>query len=298
MNLKRVARLLLSGAAVVGLAACGNQASTSNTSSTASNNTSTSGQTTTVKLASIGSDADVWRYIAGLDATKEAGLVIDVQEINGGVPLNQSVYDGVVDANAFQSIGYMDSFNSDQNGDLVPIGTTYIEPMGLYSRKHASINDLPDGATVALADNPANTTRALRLLEKAGLITLPANFNDGTGTPSDIESNPKNLQFLLIDDTTGVRVLDDVDLVAIGNTIALEGGLNVLKDSLYHEEADESTKSAINVIAVKEANKDNEALKKLVELYHLPEVQKYVSEQFDGTKVEVNKPISEVWEKK
>lgn len=296
MNFKKVATLVLSAAAVVGLAACSNQSSQS--TSTSSSSTNNANATTTVKLASIGSDADVWRYIAGLDATKEAGLTIEVQEINGGVPLNQAVFDGVVDANAFQSIGYMDSFNSDQNGDLVPIGTTYIEPMGLYSKKHTSLSDLPDGATVALADNPANTTRALRLLEKAGLITLPANFNDGTGTPSDIATNPKNLQFLLIDDTTGVRVLDDVDLVAIGNTIALEGGLNVLKDSLFREEADESTKASINVITVKDANKNNEALKKLVDLYHLPEVQKYVTEQFDGTKVEVNKPVSEVWEKK
>lgn len=296
MNFKKVATLVLSAVAVVGLAACSNQSSQS--TSTPSSSTNNANATTTVKLASIGSDADVWRYIAGLDATKEAGLTIEVQEINGGVPLNQAVFDGVVDANAFQSIGYMDSFNSDQNGDLVPIGTTYIEPMGLYSKKHTSLSDLPDGATVALADNPANTTRALRLLEKAGLITLPANFNDGTGTPSDIATNPKNLQFLLIDDTTGVRVLDDVDLVAIGNTIALEGGLNVLKDSLFREEADESTKASINVITVKDANKDNEALKKLVDLYHLPEVQKYVTEQFDGTKVEVNKPVSEVWEKK
>lgn len=293
MNLKKVVSFVLTATAVVGLSACGNNSST--TSSTSAENKS---QTTTVKLASVGSDADVWRHIASLDVTKAAGIEIDVQEINGGVALNQSVFDGVVDVNAFQSIGYMDSFNSEQKGDLVPIGTTYIEPMGLYSKKHKSLTDLPDGATVAIADNPANTTRALRLLETAGLIKLPANFNHGTGTPSDISENPKNLNFLLIDDTTGVRVLEDVDLVAIGNTIALEGGLNVLKDALFYEKADESTKSSINVLTVKEKNANNPTLLKLVELYHSPEVQKYIAEKFDGTKVEVNKPVNEVWEKK
>lgn len=293
MNLKKIASFVLTATAVVGLSACGNNSNTTSSTS-AENNT----QVTTVKLASVGSDADVWRHIASLDATKAADIEIDVQEINGGVPLNQSVFDGIVDVNAFQSIGYMDSFNSEQNGDLVPIGTTYIEPMGLYSKKHTSLADLPDGATVAIADNPANTTRALRLLQTAGLIKLPADFNQGTGTPSDISENPKNLNFLLIDDTTGVRVLEDVDLVAIGNTIALEGGLNVLKDALFYEKADESTKASINVLAVKEKNANNPALLKLVELYHSPEVQKYITEKFDGTKVEVNQPVNQVWEKK
>ena len=101
----------------------------------------------------------------------------------------------------------------------------------------------------------------------------------------------------MIDDTTSVRVLDDADLIAIGNTIALEGGLNVLKDALFYEKADESTITSINVIVVKAENADREEYKKLVELYHDPEIQKYISEQFAGTKVEVSKPISEVWGK-
>lgn len=169
--------------------------------------------------------------------------------------------------------------------------------MGLYSKKVKSLNDLPNGAKVALPDNPYNTTRALRLLESAGLIKLSSDFKDGTGTPSDIVENKKNLEFLLIDDTTSVRVLDDTDLIAIGNTIALEGGLNVLKDSLFYEKADASTITSINVIAVKEENANKEEYKKLVDLYHDPEIQKYISEQFAGTKVEVKKPVSEVWGK-
>ena len=294
MKLKTIAKSLIALSAAFVLGACGNNASSSASSSNAQ---SSGSELKTVKIASVGSDADIWRYIAESEQAKKAGLKIEVQEINGGVPLNESVADGTVDANAFQSIGYLQGFNEANSNKLVPVGTTYIEPMGLYSKKVKSLNDLPNGAKVALPDSPYNTTRALRLLESAGLIKLPSDFKDGTGTPSDIVENKKNLEFLLIDDTTSVRVLDDTDLIAIGNTIALEGGLNVLKDSLFYEKADASTITSINVIAVKEENADKEEYKKLVELYHDPEIQKYISEQFAGTKVEVKKPVSEVWGK-
>ena len=292
MKLKTIAKSLIALSAVFVLGACGNNASSSASSSNAQSSTS---EIKTVKIASVGSDADIWRHIAESEQAKKAGLKIEVQEINGGVPLNESVADGTVDANAFQSIGYLQGFNEANSNKVVPVGTTYIEPMGLYSKKVKSLNDLPNGAKVALPDSPYNTTRALRLLESAGLIKLPSDFKDGTGTPSDIVENKKNLEFLLIDDTTSVRVLDDTDLIAIGNTIALEGGLNVLKDSLFYEKADASTITSINVIAVKAENADKEEYKKLVDLYHDPEIQKYISEKFAGTKVEVKKPVSEVW---
>lgn len=295
MKLKTIAKSLIALSAAFVLGACGNNASSSQ-SSQSSQAASDSGLKT-VKIASVGSDADIWRHIAESEQAKKAGLKIEVQEINGGVPLNESVADGTVDANAFQSIGYLKGFNEANANKLVPVGTTYIEPMGLYSKKVKSLNDLPNGAKVALPDNPYNTTRALRLLESAGLIKLASDFKDGTGTPSDIVENKKNLEFLLIDDTTSVRVLDDTDLIAIGNTIALEGGLNVLKDSLFYEKADKSTITSINVIAVKAENADKEEYKKLVDLYHDPEIQKFISDKFAGTKVEVKKPVSEVWGK-
>ena len=291
MNLKTITKSLLALSAVVALAACSNQ--TTSNSTTSNSNTGLK----TVKVASVGSDADIWRHIAESDQAKKAGLKIEVEELNGGVPLNQAVAEGSVDANAFQSIGYLQGFNESNSSKLTPIGTTYIEPMGLYSKKVKSLNDLPNGAKIAIPDNPYNTTRALRLLETAGLIKLSADFKEGTGTPSDIVENKKNFEFLLIDDTTSVRVLDDADLIAIGNTIALEGGLNVLKDALFYEKADESTITSINVIVVKSGNESNDDYKKLVDLYHDADVQKFISDKFQGTKVEVKKPISEVWGK-
>ena len=250
---------------------------------------------TKVTVSSIGSDYDVWKFIAESEEAKKAGLEIEVKEIDGGLPLNKSVADGVVDANAFQSLGYLDAFNKESDNALVPIGATYIEAMGIYSKKYKKIEEVKEGAVVALADNPANTTRALRLLESAGLIKLKPDFDDGVGTPDDVIENPKKLEFKLIDDTTAVRVLDDVDLSIIGNTIALEGGLNVLKDAIYKEEINDSTKSRINVIAVKKGREKDENLLKLVELYHTPKVQEFIKEKFQGTKVEVKKDIKDVW---
>ena len=250
---------------------------------------------TKVTVSSIGSDYDVWKFIAESEEAKKAGLEIEVKEIDGGLPLNKSVADGIVDANAFQSLGYLDAFNKESDNALVPIGTTYIEPMGIYSKKYKKIEEVKEGAVVALADNPANTTRALRLLESAGLIKRKPDFDDGVGTPDDVIENPKKLEFKLIDDTTAVRVLDDVDLSIIGNTIALEGGLNVLKDAIYKEEINDSTKSRINVIAVKKGREKDENLLKLVELYHTPKVQEFIKEKFEGTKVEVKKDIKDVW---
>lgn len=292
MKLKTIAKSLITLSTVFVLGACGN-----NTASSSQASKGSESELKTVKIASVGSDADIWRHIAESEQAKKAGLKIEVQEINGGVPLNESVADGTVDANAFQSIGYLQGFNEANSNKLVPIGTTYIEPMGLYSKKVKSLNDLPNGAKIALPDSPYNATRALRLLESAGLIKLSSSFKDGTGTTSDIVENKKNFEFLMIDDTTSVRVLDDADLIAIGNTIALEGGLNVLKDALFYEKADESTITSINVIVVKAENAKNPETLKLVNLYHDPEIQKWISEKFDGTKVEVNKPISEVWGK-
>lgn len=270
------------------LGACGNGSSSADQSDTSQNDD-------VVHISSVDSDAEVWNYIADSEAAQEAGLEIEVTEITGGTQSNNAVADGDVDANAFQSIEYLRSYNEESETDLIPVATTYMEPMGLYSDKYDSVEDLPDGAQVALADNPANTARGLRLLESAGLIELEEDFNDGIGTPDDIAENPKNLEFNLIDDLTGPRILSDVDLIPISNTIALEGGLNVLEDAIYYEEVNDDNKGNFNIIAVQEGREDEENLQKLGEIYHDPEIQEYLDEQFEGTKVEVDETIDDVW---
>lgn len=245
-----------------------------------------------IVIGSMGSDAQIWKHIAASQGAKDANLQIEVKEIEGGVESNNATKEGEVDVNAFQSWAYLVSYNQDSNANLTAIATTYLEPMGIYSQKVKDIKDVPDGALVALADNPANTARGLNLLQASGLIKLKDDFNAATGTVNDIVENPKNLKFELIDDTTGPRVIQDVDLVLIGNTIALEGGLNVLKDSLFHEEISEDTRNNINVLVTTADKKDDPGILKLGELYHSEDTQKYIESEFGGTKVPVDKPIS------
>lgn len=245
-----------------------------------------------IVVGSQTSDADVWRFVAKSDAAKEAGIFLEIEEIDGGPQLNMATVDEEVDVNAFQSWAYLQSFNEESGDQLAAFATTYLEPMGVYSSKYTSLDELPDGAEVAIADNPSNASRGLLLLQAAELITLPENF-DSFGTTSDIIENPKNLIFTEIDDTTGPRVLPDVAIALISNSIALEGGLNVLEDSLYYEEVSEDTKKNVNILVTQPENTADESILKLGELYHSEEVQAYIKDKFGGTKVPVQLKIEE-----
>lgn len=246
----------------------------------------------TIVVGSQGSDFQIWQHIADSPEAKEAGLKIQVKEITDGVQLNKATADGSVDVNAFQSYSYFKAFNQqNKKNQLVNLGTTYLEPLGIYSEKIQSLDDLADGATVAIANNPANTARGLLLLQEAGLITLSDDFGPLSGVEK-VAENPKKLVFKQIDDTTGPRVLKSVDAVLISNTVALDGGLNVLEDSLFHEKVDQSTKNNVNILATAKDNEDNANFKKLVKLYHNKTIQKYIEKEFNGTKIEVVKPVS------
>lgn len=188
-----------------------------------------------VTVGSQGSDLEIWQHIAKSKQAKDADLNIQVKEITDGTQLNKATTEGQVDVNAFQSWAYYQAYNRENpNGKLAALGTTYLEPLGIYSKKFKKVSQIKDGSTVAIANNPANTSRGLELLQTAGLIKLKKNFG-ALGNLKDIQSNPKNLKFKEIDDTTGPRVLNDVDVVLISNTVALDGGLHVLTDSIYHE---------------------------------------------------------------
>ncbi|GKS81062.1 hypothetical protein LPAF129_07470 [Ligilactobacillus pabuli] len=220
-------------------------------------------QTKTITIGSQGTDYETWKYIAKSQSAKDLGLKIKVKQITDGVQLNQATSQGNVDVNAFQSLSYVQAYNQQNKGNkLAVLGTTYLEPMGIYSKKYKNIVDLPTGATVAIANNPSQATRGLLLLQKAGLITLKKGFGN-LGMVNDIVANPKKLQFKKIDDTTGPRVINNVDAVLISNTVALEGDLNVLKDSIFHEKVDQSTKANVNILVTAAKNKDNQEYKKI-----------------------------------
>ncbi|MFV4929953.1 MetQ/NlpA family ABC transporter substrate-binding protein [Lactobacillus delbrueckii] len=251
-------------------------------------------QTITVTVGSIGPDVQVWQHIAKSSQAKKLGLKIKVKAFTDGPSLLRATSDGSINVSAFASWAYLEAYNKSKSntGQQVALATTYLEPMGIYSSKYKKLSDLPKGATIALANNAANEARGLLLLQSAGLIKLKKNFDAASGNTNDIVSNPKKFKFKLIDDTTGPRIIKSVDAVLIGNTIALAGNLNVLKDSLYHEKIDQSTKNNINVLATAKKNKNNAAYKKLGKLYHNKQIQKWIAKKYSGTKVEVNKPVS------
>lgn len=262
------------------LAACGNEAS----------------DLTQVSVASRGSDVEVWDFIAESDAAAEAGLDIEVISIDGdGVQTNTATAEGEVDANAFQNLGYMDTFNENSENQLVPVVTTYREPMGVYSNEYTDINQVQEGDLVGISLNSAGQARELLVLQGAGLITLADDFSPNDGTVEDIVDNPLNLEFIEVDELQLARSLPDLAIAVIGNTIALESDLNVTKDAIYVEELDENSNTTINVIATAAENADDETLQVLGDLYHSEEVQAFVDEAFEGTKIEVDLPIDEVW---
>ncbi|MQS75062.1 metal ABC transporter substrate-binding protein [Lactobacillus halodurans] len=278
-NSKRIFLVIGLALSIILLVGCGKQSKAAS-------------ETGTVTIGSHTSDLQIWEHIAKSPQAKKLNLKIKTKVISDGAQLNAATSDGQVDVNAFQSYSYFEAYNKQNpKGKLAALGTTYLEPMGIYSKKYKKINDIPDGTTFAIPNDPANTSRALKLLESAGLVTLKKSFNAFSDT-KDIKSNPKNLKFKEIDDGTGPRVLNDVPVVLIGNSIALAGGLHVLQDSIYHEKIDQSTKVNVNVLATAQKNKNNPTFKKLVELYHDKEIQKYISKKYYGTKVDVNKSIS------
>ena len=277
----------------VGLTGCGKQEAPAND---AAQNTESVVQTVTI--ASTGSDADIWRYIATLPETKEAGLNLEVKNFTDYVSMNTAVANNEIDVNAFQSYAYMVAFNDSNKDKVAPLSTTYLEPMGIYSSKVKSLEEFQNGATIAIPNDGANESRALLLLQSAGLLKLKADFDNVKGTSGDIAENTKKLTIKPIQMATAVRVKDEVDAIVLGNTLAMEGGLNVLKDAIYYEPVDQSTKMNVNILAVAAARQNDPVLQKVGALYHVPAVQNYVKEHFGGTKVDVNKPITYLTEEK
>ena len=248
-----------------------------------------------VTVGSVTSDADIWRHIAKSPAAKKADLQIKVKEFTDGATLNRATASGQVDVNAFQSYSYFLAFNKQTTtSKLAALGTTYIEPLGIYSDQYKKVDEIPDGATIAIARDNADVARGLRLLANAGLITLKSDFSALSGV-SDIADNPHHFDFKEIDDTMGVSLLKNdksVAAVLISNSVSQAGGLNVLKDSIYHESINTSTKDNINILATRQSQANNKTYKKLVKIYHNASEQKWVTDKYHGTKVEVKKSLS------
>lgn len=245
-----------------------------------------------VVIASTGSDADIWKHIASLPETKAAGIDLEVKNFTDYVAMNAATANKEVDLNAFQSYNYMLAFNAQSKDKVAAVSTTYIEPMGIYTDKYKKLDQLPNKAIIAIPNDAANQARALSLLQTAGLIKLKAGFDPVLGSLNDVVENPKQFEIKTIPMSTAVRVKSEVDAIVLGNTLAMEGGLNVLKDAIFFEPADQSTKLYVNLLATAAGRENDPTLQKVGALYHTEAVKKYVAENLGGTKIDVNKPLS------
>ncbi|WP_031074018.1 MetQ/NlpA family ABC transporter substrate-binding protein [Streptomyces sp. NRRL WC-3742] len=209
----------------------------------------------------------------------KAGLKLEIKEVTDYVTPNTAVQDGSADANYFQHVPYLEDFNKKNGTDIVSVETVHLEPLGAYSKKVKSLNDLPDGATVAVPNDATNEGRALKLLADNKLITL----KDGAGTaatPADVKDNPKHLKWKELEAAQLPRSLGDVDAAVINGNFAIEGGLKPTTDALVLEKAEGNPYA--NILAVKKGKENDPRVKKLAELLHSAEVKKYIQDTFQG----------------
>lgn len=222
--------------------------------------------------------ADVEILEKARDVAAKNGLTVEIIEFSDYVRPNLALADGDVDINSFQHMPYLDTFNKERNLNLVSIGTTYVAPIGFFSKKIKSLDELKKGDTLAIPNDPTNGGRSLLLLEKAGFLKLKEGVGL-TATPFDIVENKLNLKIVEVDAAQTPRALDDVAAAAINNTFAIPAGLNPVRDAIYLEEADSPY---VNVIVARPADKDNPAYKKFVDAYQSQEVADFILTRFEG----------------
>lgn len=216
-----------------------------------------------------------------VDVLAEQGIDLQIHEYGDYVVPNTAVEEGEEDANYFQHIPYLESFNEKEGTHLVSVGGIHIEPMGVYAGKTASLEELPDGAEIAVPNDPTNEGRALLLLEAQGLIKL-ADSSNLEATPNDIVENPKNLTFKELEAAMIPNAVDEVDLSVINVNYALEAGFNPTEDALAIEDANSPY---VNIVAVKEGNENNPAVLALVEALQSDTVRDFINETYGGAVV-------------
>lgn len=205
------------------------------------------------------------------------GITLRIVEFTDYVQPNMALLSGDLDANFFQHLPYLES-NADWSSRLVSVFGVHVEPFGLYSTKYGSISELPNGAAIAIPNDPTNGGRALLLLQANGLITL----RDGAGlraTVRDITGNPKNFRFRELEAALLPRALDDVDAATINGNFALQAGFNPVRDSLIIEGADSPY---VNIVAVRRGSEHDSKILALRDALLSPKVRDFIERTYGG----------------
>lgn len=270
--------------AAFGLAAC--------SSSTSKNAKSADSATVTVKVGVMSlSDTEEarWNKVQEILDKDKAGVKLEFTQFTDYSQPNQAVRDGDVDINAFQHYYYLKNWNKENNADLVSVADTYIAPIRLYSgtkdgkNKYTDVKDIPENGSIAVPNDATNESRALNLLQAAGLIKLDVDSTK-LATVANIKENKKNLKISELDASQTAASLTSVDAAVVNNTFVREAGIDY-KSALYKEKTDENSKLWYNLIAAKkdwEKSDKADAIKKLIAAYHSDDVKELTEKTSDG----------------
>ncbi len=216
----------------------------------------------------------------------EKNIDLQIKEFNDYILPNTATESGEIDANYFQHGPYLEDFNNENGTHLVSVAAIHYEPFGLYAGKTATLDELADGATIAVPNDGTNEARALMLLEAQGLITLKEDAGF-TATKLDIVENPKNIEIQEMEAAQIARALADVDMAVINGNYAIEAGLKVSDAVAVEDKDSEAAKTYANVLVVKEGNENNEAVKALAEALQSDEIKEFMETTYEGAVVPI-----------
>ena len=275
MQLKKLfAALAVSGGLVFTLAGCGDKAPAEKTAAPA--------QTAAVELkigVSPVPHADIINFVA--PTLEKEGVKVKVIEFNDYVQPNLALAEKELDANFFQHKPYLDTFSKEHKLNLAVLAAVHLEPMGVYSKSIKNVADLPDGAKIAVPNDPTNGGRALKVLETAGILKVRPEAGI-LASPADIVDNPKHVKIVEVEAAQLPRALDDVDAAVINSNYALAAKLNPTKDAIAIESKDSPY---ANVVVVRAGDENRPELQKLKNALLTPEVKKFLEEKYQGAVV-------------
>lgn len=278
--MKKIFTLLLALTLLTSLVACNKSTDNTKTSTEAGSETSTETQTDDDNKIIIGvSPVPHAEIIEALkDEFAKEGIEVEVKVFDDYVQPNLALDQGDIDANFFQHIPYLENFSKERGLNLVSLGSVHIEPMGLYSDKIKSLDELKDGDEVLIPNDPSNGRRALLLLEKNGLITLKDDTKEDI-TEKDIDQNTKNLKFTPIEAANLPNVYKDAALAAINTNFALGAGLNPSADAIALEDKDSPY---ANIIAVRKGDETKDKFQKLIKVFQSDACKKFIEDTYKG----------------
>lgn len=237
-------------------------------------------QTVTVGVVSPSKqDEVVWNQVKKT-AKSKYNVDIKLKTFTDYNQPNKALQSGSIDLNAFQHKAFLDAWNKANKGSLVSIGKTFITPIHLYSNNYKSVKSLPDGATIAVPNDASNESRALYVLQSAGLITLKKNTG-ALATINSIAKNPKNLKIKEVTADQAARTLDSVDAAVVNTNYAVAAKIST-KKSIFTEPVNKDSAQWINLIAARKKDRNKEAYKDVVKAYQTEKVKKIINEQYKG----------------